>query len=201
MTEQPPNRVRDALIRAARELLAEGTVSPTIPELTARAGVGIGSFYNHFGTKDALVDAAARDAALEHIQWLHRVTGPNDDLIESIALRFRLNCLMPDTHPAIARLYVNPRTSDVMNAVRNEHVGALPQAQLDRAGLGVDEFDAAMTVGNGTTLMLIMRGVRDGAAVPHDEIARVLVLLLRVLGVPDDRARELASRPLPPLPA
>src|SRR5689334_6586573 len=47
----------DALVSAARELFAsEGTSAP-LEEIAKRAGVGIGTLYRHFPTRQALLEA------------------------------------------------------------------------------------------------------------------------------------------------
>ena len=59
-------RTRAALIRAAQTLIAEGRTNVPILEITQAADVGMGSFYNHFETKEQLFEAAveARDGRL-----------------------------------------------------------------------------------------------------------------------------------------
>ncbi len=60
-------RTRRALLDAAREVVGEkGIDATTIGEIAERADVGFGSFYNHFGTKDDLVDALLEDAVVGH---------------------------------------------------------------------------------------------------------------------------------------
>ena len=65
---QEPNRLdrrkartRAALIRAAQTLIAEGRTNVPILEITQAADVGMGSFYNHFESKDGVVLAVAED--------------------------------------------------------------------------------------------------------------------------------------------
>jgi AcrR family transcriptional regulator len=43
-----------ALVGAAQNLLATGTTTASIQEITELAGVGFGSFYNHFESKEQL---------------------------------------------------------------------------------------------------------------------------------------------------
>jgi AcrR family transcriptional regulator len=66
--ESPPRRPRaDALRNAARVLEAARTVfaehgsEASLEEIARRAGVGIGTLYRHFPTRDALVEAVFRD--------------------------------------------------------------------------------------------------------------------------------------------
>lgn len=54
-------RNRDALLVAARETFAEQGVDGSLEEVARRAGVGVGTLYRHFPTREALVDAAYRN--------------------------------------------------------------------------------------------------------------------------------------------
>jgi len=66
--QSPERRVRADAIRnaarvldAAREVFAELGADASLEEIARRAGVGIGTLYRHFPTRDALVEAVFRD--------------------------------------------------------------------------------------------------------------------------------------------
>jgi AcrR family transcriptional regulator len=50
-------RNRDRLLRAARETFAEQGVDGSLEEVARRAGVGVGTLYRHFPTRDDLIEA------------------------------------------------------------------------------------------------------------------------------------------------
>jgi AcrR family transcriptional regulator len=58
-----PTRRRDArrnhelLVAAAREVFAERGIDASLEEIARRAGVGVGTLYRHFATREALVEA------------------------------------------------------------------------------------------------------------------------------------------------
>jgi AcrR family transcriptional regulator len=54
-------RNRDRIISAGRELFARDGPEAQMDEIAARAGVGIGTVYRHFPTKEALLTAMVRD--------------------------------------------------------------------------------------------------------------------------------------------
>jgi AcrR family transcriptional regulator len=54
-------RNRAKVLEAARESFAEEGLDAQVPAIARRAGVGIGTVYRHFPTKDALVAALAED--------------------------------------------------------------------------------------------------------------------------------------------
>jgi AcrR family transcriptional regulator len=50
-------RNHERLVAAAREVFAEQGVEASLEEIARRAGLGIGTLYRHFGTREALVEA------------------------------------------------------------------------------------------------------------------------------------------------
>jgi AcrR family transcriptional regulator len=62
MADPRPARTRQALLKAAHELIVEkGVAGLRIAEITERAEVALGSFYNHFATKEELVEAVVSE--------------------------------------------------------------------------------------------------------------------------------------------
>jgi AcrR family transcriptional regulator len=53
-------RNRDALLESAGQAFAEHGTAASLEDVARRAGVGIGTLYRHFPTRDALVEAAYR---------------------------------------------------------------------------------------------------------------------------------------------
>lgn len=197
VSTEPGSRVRDALIRAMQEMLAEGDVNPAIPTLVERAGVGVGSFYRYFATKDDLIEATVQRTAEEHVAWLTQETAGVTDPIERIAVMFwRVACLA-ELRPVTARMYSNPASLMLVTPARVQDA-QIPTviAGLEATGLDASEADAVMLVGNGALLTLIAEGVHEGA-IDHEKAGRVLVVCLRSIGVPDAQARELAARTRP----
>jgi AcrR family transcriptional regulator len=52
-------RNRERVLEAAREIFGRDGIEAQIDDIAARAGVGVGTVYRHFATKDALVQALA----------------------------------------------------------------------------------------------------------------------------------------------
>ncbi len=91
-TTQEPNRLdrRKARTRAAQTLIAEGRTNVPILEITQAADVGMGSFYNHFETKEQLFEAAVESVMDGYGQLLDDLTGGIEDPAEVFACSFRL---------------------------------------------------------------------------------------------------------------
>lgn len=55
------------LVAAARELFAADGLDVSVEEITKKAGVGMGTLYRHFATKEELIDAVLEDAFQEYL--------------------------------------------------------------------------------------------------------------------------------------
>lgn len=64
--ERRKQRTRTALIRAAQAFIASGKLNAPILEITQAADVGMGSFYNHFESKEELFEAAVAEVLDAH---------------------------------------------------------------------------------------------------------------------------------------
>ncbi|MES4903137.1 MULTISPECIES: TetR family transcriptional regulator [unclassified Streptomyces] len=192
---------RQALVRAARQVLAEtGDTSASIQAIAERADVGFGSFYNHFESKAELFDAAVRDALEELGQTFDERLEGIDDPAELVAAGFRLSARMADSRPELMQVLRHRGLGHIYSGS-----GLAPRAVRDlEAGVASGRFtitDAtvAVTALGGSLLALVElrfgRPELDG-----DEAASNLAeMLLRMLGVPPDDARDVARRPLPEL--
>ena len=68
-------RTRAALIGAAQSFMAAGKLNVPVLEITQAADVGMGSFYNHFDSKEQLFQAAINEVLDAHGALLDRLTG------------------------------------------------------------------------------------------------------------------------------
>nr|WP_296765020.1 TetR/AcrR family transcriptional regulator [Rhodococcus sp. (in: high G+C Gram-positive bacteria)] len=198
--ERRKARTRSALIGAAQSLIAAGNPNVPVSEITQAADVGMGSFYNHFESKEQLF-AAAVDNALEALgSYLDILTAGLDDPAEMFAQSFRLTGRLFRLQPEMSRVLVNSWTG-LMASDR----GLAPRALRDiRAGVDagrftVDDPDLALAMVTGSLLglgqLLLQNPDRDDVAA----VDRVALDLLRVLGVPESEADVLCRRPVPEL--
>jgi AcrR family transcriptional regulator len=193
-------RTRAALVAAARELLASrdpGEVS--IQEITDMADVGFGSFYNHFETKGELFEAALEEVLEEHGAMFDALTADIDDPAEVYASSVRMTVRMAKTHPQIAKIMVRTglRLLNTQGGLAPRGLRDLERAQ--RAGrLQIGDPKVALASSGGAVLGVLALATSiprpKAIAAAADELA---ANLLRMFGLPDDEAREIASRPLP----
>jgi AcrR family transcriptional regulator len=151
---------REKLVAAARALFSEKSTSAPLEEVADRAGVGIGTLYRHFPTRQALLEAvyvdeveamarAASDLAelppWEALsQWLHQYVG-------FAATKRALNEALMETDPH----------SDVLRTCRTA-ITVAGTALVERAqGAGVIRSD--------TDFMDVVRMVGGIAMVPTED--------------------------------
>jgi AcrR family transcriptional regulator len=196
--ERRKQRTRSALIAAAQSFIAAGKLNAPILEITQAADVGMGSFYNHFDSKEELFDAALTEVLDVHGALLDSLTPALDDPAEAFARSFRLT----------GRLFRRrPQESKVLLAsgltLLSSDKGVAPRAKRDivaaaEAGrFQVEDPTLALAVVGGALLGL--------GQLLHDEPDRddeeaadtVTEHVMRLLGMSADEARRICQLPLP----
>lgn len=71
-------RNREGLVASARELIARGGPNVSVEEITRHAGLGMGTLYRHFPTKDELIDAVLEDAFAELVELAREAAAEED---------------------------------------------------------------------------------------------------------------------------
>lgn len=80
-----------ALKQAAREVFAErGYLNTKITDITAAAGRATGSFYNHFASKEELLEALLRDMLAAADEAVVDVAGHDADFSKQSAIRWHV---------------------------------------------------------------------------------------------------------------
>jgi AcrR family transcriptional regulator len=191
-------RTRAALVRAAQACMAAGQVNVPILEITQAADVGLGSFYNHFDSKEELFRAALEDALDAYGDLLDQLTTGLDDPAEIFAQSFRLTGRLHRRQPELSKVLLHNAM-----ALASSGRGLAPRARRDldaaaRAGrFTIRDPELAMTIVAGAALclgqLLHDQPDRDDAEAA-DQITEDL---LRVFGIPADEAHQISHRPLP----
>lgn len=198
--ERRKQRTRAALIKAARSFIAAGKVNAPVLEITQAADVGMGSFYNHFESKEQLFEAAISEVLDAHGALLDELTSSIEDPAETFARSYRLTGRLFRRRPQESQILL----ANGMALLASEK-GLAPRALRDiqeanRAGrFSVDDPELALAMAGGAILGLgnLLRNQpdRDDAAATD----AVTEDILRLFGLPADEAREICSRPLPDL--
>ena len=193
-------RTRAALIRAAQTLIAEGRTNVPILEITQAADVGMGSFYNHFETKEQPFEAAVEDVMDGYGQLLDQLTHGIEDPAEVFACSFRLTGRLQRREPELSRVFLN----NVLRLLGTDS-GLAPRARrdikaaMDAGRFEVDDLDVAVTLAAGT-LIGLGQLLQDHPERDAEETTdRVTEDLLRMFGMTRRQAQRICSLPLPDL--
>lgn len=191
-------RTRAALIRAAQSLIAQGKLNVPVLEITQAADVGMGSFYNHFDSKEQLFRAAVDDALEAHGNLLDELTGAIEDPAEVFAFSFRVTGRLHRIEPELCRVLLAHRSSLVM-ADRGLAPRALRDIEAAAASgrFTIRDPQVALALAAGATIglgqLLHDQPERDDAEATDGMAEDVL----RAFGVPAEEAHRLCQLPLP----
>jgi len=195
--ERRRERTRAALMDAARALITEkGVAGLRIQEITDGADVALGSFYNHFESKEELVEAVVAESLGSLADALATPLNADQDPAELVGIAIRGFMSLAYDDPDFAQLVVH------LNHVDDLFVSAVHPAARRAVQLGVESgrFDVVdlevfvtATVGGALALMRAIVDGRLGAGAD----AIYARSALRALGIPDAEAAAIAARPLP----
>lgn len=191
-------QTRSALVKAAQQLIAENRTSAAILEITQLADVGMGSFYNHFESREQLFEAAVDDALEQQGAFLDQLTTDLDDPAESFARSFRLVGRLHRRVPELSKVILSQGAA----LVTSDH-GLAPRALRDiRAAVEAGRFSsndpaAALLIAGGAAIALAQHlhdhPEADDAALTDTVTESLLVML----GLGADDAHEIATHDLP----
>ena len=200
MSDPRPNpraeRTRAALLNAARRLFSERAVDAvTVDDMVQAAGVGKGSFYNHFDGRDALVRALSAEIRLGIEAAVARTnaaeTDPGRRMIRAVCTYLRYAIDDPERTRLFVRIHTGHTAFD----------SPLNQGLQDdiAQGIAAGRFTLpSQEAGVLFVLGLAQIAMARLAARPERELAITLareigLLLLRGLGLPSAEADALAA--------
>jgi len=196
--ERRKAQTRAALIRAAQQLLAENRTDIPILEITELADVGMGSFYNHFETKDALFQAAVESALDLQGAVLDAWAEDLDDPAEVFARSYRLTGRLHRAQPQLSRVLLSRGA-----AMITSEQGLGPRALRDiRHGCATGRFTAAdpyaaFLIAGGAALAL-GQAIHDQPDQDDGELTdQVTDGVLRMLGLSPEDAAAVCRAPIP----
>jgi AcrR family transcriptional regulator len=186
-------RNRERLVASARELFARDGIDVPVEEITHHAGVGMGTLYRHFQTKDELIDAVLEDEFEQLVAAAERAVAEDDAWLALTGFLEHALALHAANHGLKDVLTARGHTHRRAEAMR-KRIKPLLRRLVDRAHeqgtLRQDFVPADLPLVFWTTFSVIERT----AAVAPDYWRRYLGLLLDGL-----RAEGATQLPEPPL--
>ncbi|WP_099252117.1 TetR/AcrR family transcriptional regulator [Mycobacterium sp. shizuoka-1] len=187
-----------ALIKAAQAMIAAGKVNVPVLEITQAADVGMGSFYNHFQSKDELFEAAVGDVLDSHGAVLDELTADIDDPAAVFACSYRLTGRFFRERPQESRILLAN-----WGVLLSSDRGLAPRAMRDiKAAVAAGRFhveDPELTLSVAAGALLGLGHLLQ--AHPERDAGRTADIVtedvLRLFGMSAQDAREICSLPLP----
>jgi AcrR family transcriptional regulator len=190
-------RTRKKILEAAFDLIGnERGLTVRIEEICAAAAISRGTFYNYFTSLERLFEVLAIELAHDLNKALVLSWDETRSHAEgsNAAVQHYLNYAQRDPAWAWAMVHLNAFGPTFGAESWDACYGAIEK------GIEAGEFDVPnATVGRdlmtGTVMATVRTMLRSGGSRPQPRI--VAYHVLRALGVPDARAREIADSPLP----
>ncbi|MFJ4373921.1 TetR/AcrR family transcriptional regulator [Pseudomonas japonica] len=195
-------RTRLRLITAAQAVMSsKGVEGATIQEIAEEAELAVGTFYNHFKTKEEIAKAVFARRAEELGEIFDRIGRATDDPAKAIVFIQRTYIERALADPVWGWFVIHAEFSLRQNEEtfrergRNDILRGIQAGRFDCRHC----VDSAISI-TLSTLVAVTRQILEGRA-GHDAVFEMLELMLRMYGMPGSEAAALARLPLPDLSA
>lgn len=179
-------KTRADLIMAAREIIAErGLEGLRVSEVTQRADVAFGTFYNQFKTKDDIIEAVVAETL---VGLANSIDSPAfADPAEAHAASTLAIVRIAYEDPDLARLLVNLSQAEArFERIIRPQAGALLERGVAEGVFAIDDLETTLTMSMAAAFEVI-HGILDGRLGDGADLTCAEVLL-RMAGVPPRRA-------------
>jgi AcrR family transcriptional regulator len=174
----------------------KGLDGAVVADFIKAAKVSHGTFYNYFDSSDHLVEELAKKIEAEIIDYDDRLRASTSDLAQRIIVGVRLNIRRASVDADFTRFMIMLRMERIIKGVRRDSGVRSDIINAMQAGqIATQDVDLAVGTVETIALMGLCQAVdRRG---PDNLDEHVAAITLCALGVPLERARSLASEPLP----
>jgi AcrR family transcriptional regulator len=180
-------QTRADLIRAAREIIAEsGVEALRVSDVTTRADVAFGTFYNQFKTKEDIVEAVVAETIVGLAQSVEE-SPEFDDPAEALVASTRAIVRTAYDDPPLARLLVKLEQAESrFERIIRPQAGALLERGVAEGRFVIDDLETTLTMSIAAAFEVI-RGILDGRLGDRADFV-CAEMLLRMAGVTPKRA-------------
>jgi AcrR family transcriptional regulator len=187
---------RDKLIAAGYDVMSRnGLESSTIVQIIEEAGVGVGSFYNHFESKEDLAKAIFADRAEAFGAMLEQTALSSTNIAAATCFAFRQLIEKVESDAMWAAFIVQLEPSmQMMDGLLRDHARTAITFGVDRGMLKIDNVEAGITAIH-AVMFAIAKSVLTGG-LSSQEAHRSSLFALRMFGVEEDEAVRLSRMPM-----
>ena len=125
-------RNRERVLAVARAAVEAGDASLALNEVARRAGVGVGTVYRHFPTRQALLEAVA-DEPLDQLLAGMRAAEAEPDPLAALTLLVRTAVVVETGHAGFAEVLTAPCAAAAATAAKKAELMAAGERVLARA--------------------------------------------------------------------
>ncbi|WP_162248218.1 MULTISPECIES: TetR/AcrR family transcriptional regulator [unclassified Sphingomonas] len=193
-------RTRQRLLAASARVVAElGEKKASIDDFIRAAGVARGTFYNHYSTREQLIDDLWASIGQAPFHQIQKACESLDDPAARLATEARLVFASATQNEAWGWL-VYSMSAD--NDTVSEDLLSYPRPDLEigrkQGRFQFDDLSAACDLVVGSVRWGLRAVLEEGRPLRCGD--SLCVLLLKALSIGDAEAREIVARPLPELP-
>jgi AcrR family transcriptional regulator len=180
-------QTRADLIKAAREIIAElGVEALRVSDVTQRADVAFGTFYNQFKTKDDIVEAVVAETIVGLAQSVEE-SQEFGDPAEALVASTRAIVRIAYEDPPLARLLVKLEQAESrFERIIRPQAGALLERGVAEGSFVIDDLETTLTMSIAAAFEVI-RGILDERLGDRADFV-CAEMLLRMAGVTPQRA-------------
>jgi AcrR family transcriptional regulator len=190
---------RAALIEAAREMMSvKGVDATTIADITEAADLGFGTFYNHFKSKDEIVDAAMAAMVARLGDEIDQLISPIEDPFFAQIVAWHQVVQLAVSEPIWGWFVLrSTKTLNMLNEGLMIRFQRDVKKSMESGVFTVTDIDVVANLVGGGVLALV--NARLSEVINDDQVDEGLALLVTHLGITPEKARKLASQPIPTL--
>jgi AcrR family transcriptional regulator len=186
-TERRRAQTRASLIKAAREIIAErGVDALRVSDVTQRADVAFGTFYNQFRTKDDIIEAIVAETIVGLAQSAEE-SPEFGDPEEALVASTRAIVRIAYDDPPLASLLVKLEQAETrFERIIRPQAGAVLERGVAEGRFLIDDLETTLTMSIAAAFEVI-RGVLAGRLGDRADFV-CSEILLRMAGVAPKRA-------------
>ncbi|WP_203839978.1 TetR/AcrR family transcriptional regulator [Winogradskya humida] len=125
-------RVRTRMLTAARDRIAAGDLELPMNAIAKEAGVGVGTMYRHFATREALLESLAEESYRALVDEAKKAA-ENPDVAEGLTNLLRAGLRSQLTDAALAKVLAAPTFECTETLVLSKELGRVSLQVIERA--------------------------------------------------------------------